>query len=498
MIKMLYINAGNDNDEAGNANMASFPPLGIISMASMVRDRFPDKCRVVLLDGQLETLKDIKQKIQEAHADVVLVSMYCTGIRYAMECVKEAHGNGAITVLGNDHAKAHYKTILSRIPEVDLISMDEFGEFFSFFIADALLHGKSIYDIPNIAYRKDSGEIAVTPKVCERNRDFLNAPYANIPLPDRKLLKEEYWESYLRNFREVKGKLYSKASATGVTTINRGRGCVNAGHRCSYCGISDLNLYLSTPDSFWMDIRKAKRDIGANYFYECFDNFTYSKNYMDSVLHARPYDLDNVNLIVYSSADRINQVNCDILRNIGVYLINLGLDSGDEYGLMLLKGKNTTIEDNYKAVNLITENRFEMHISFVLMGLGSNEITRKSMDKTLSFVKYLLEYTSVSILDCALFYPDKTAPVGGLIWKPENYRLFKDKYFLSYIKEDCLEEMNRKWKDEVYIDSAEITKDFAKLCGTDYQLLLEYQERIKEMCDKYGVSFGYSQSGRMK
>lgn len=498
MTKMIFVNAGNDYDEAGNANIASFPPLGIISMASMVKNKFKDECQTILFDGQLESLEDVKRHIMEECADIVLVSMYCTGIRYSLECIKAARASGAITVLGNDHAKAHYKTILSKIPEVDLISMDEFGEFLCYFIADALLNGKSIYEIPNIAYRAKNGKITLTKRICNRNKVLMTDPYSNIPLPDRKLLNKNYWDSYLNNFKNIKGKLYSKDYATGITTINRGRGCVNAKHRCSYCGIGDLNLYLSSSDSFWLDIRNAKNDINANYFYECFDNFTYSKKYMEAILKSKPDDLDDVNLIVYSSADRINRINCDILRDLGVYLVNLGLDAGDEYGLKLLKGTNTSVEDNYRAVDLLTKSDLEMHISFVLMGLGSNEITRKSMDKTLTFIKYLLGNTSVSILDCALFYPDKAAPVGGLIWTPNNYDLLKDKYSLSYIKTEYLNELHYKWKDEVYIDSAEITKDFARLCGTDYQLLLEYQERIKEMCYEYNVSFGYSQAGKVE
>ncbi len=497
MIKMIFINSGNDNDEAGNANIASFPPLGIISMASMVKEKFNNECQTILYDGQLEPLEDVKRHISEECADIVLVSMYCTGIRYSLECVKTAHESGAITVLGNDHAKAHYKTILRKIPEVDLISMDEFGEFLSYFVAEALLKNKNIYEVPNIAYMAENGEITHTKCICNKNKALMEDPYSNIPLPDRKLLSNYYWESYLNNFRNIKGRLYSREGATGITTINRARGCVNLKHRCSYCGIGDLNLYLSSPDSFWTDIRNAKKDINANYFYECFDNFTYSRKYMEDILRLKPNDLDDINLIVYSSADRVNEINCNIFRDLGVYLVNLGLDAGDEYGLKLLKGSNTSVEDNYRAADLLTKNKLEMHISFVLMGMGSNEITQKSMNKTLAFIKYLLENTSVSILDCALFYPDRVAPVGGLIWNPNNYNLLKDKYNLSYIKTEYLSELHNKWKEEIYIDSAEITKDFAKLCGTDYQLLLEYQEKIREMCYKYNVSFGYSQAGKI-
>lgn len=497
MVKLLFINAGNDNKEAGNANISSFPPLGIISMATMVKEHFGDECETILIDGQIDCVDDVKRIIEYEKADAVLISMYCTGIRYAIECAKCAHDVGSLTIIGNDHAKAHYKTLLRKIPEIDIISLDEFGEFMSFFLAESLINRTSVFHIPNIAYVNENGEIITTKSICDRNRIWLKDPFKFTPLPNRALLKKDYWDEYLQNFKRVKGRIYNKNNATGVTTMNRARGCVNSRHRCSYCGIGDLSLYKSSASSFWKDIQNARREVKANYFYECFDNFTYSQKYIYELLLSRPSEMEDTNLIVYSSADRINEANCDILHGLGVYLVNLGLDAGDELGLKLLKGINTSVADNYHAVNMLTKRCFDMHISFVLMGLGSNEITRKSMDTTMGFIKYLMENTSLSILDCALFYPDKTAPVGGLIWNPDNYYLLKDKYHLSYIDTNYLDIIHNKWKDEVFIDSAEITKDFAKLCGTDYTLLLDYQQKIKEMCDEYGVSFGYSQAGKI-
>ena len=126
MLKLVFVNAGNDNTEGGNANIASFPPLGIVSMATAIKQKFGDICEVCLVDGQLETLNDACGIITAQHPDVVLVSMYCTGINYALECAKKAKACGAVTVLGNDHAKAHYDTLLKNVPEIDLISLEEY------------------------------------------------------------------------------------------------------------------------------------------------------------------------------------------------------------------------------------------------------------------------------------------------------------------------------------------------------------------------------------
>lgn len=497
MVKIIFINSGNDNEEAGNANIASFPPLGIISMATMAFEQFKNDCEVILIDGQIDSLEETCKTIENEKPDVVLISMYCTGIHYSVECAKKAHNSGALVLLGNDHAKAHYETLLKQIPEIDLISFDEFGEFMVARLLQILLQGGDVHSLPNAAYLK-RGQVVINPNVSKENDESLKRPFDFIPLPNRTLLSREKWEIYLSNFKKIQSKLYSKKCATGVTTMNRARGCLNHRHRCAYCGIGDLNIYKSSAKSFWGDILKAKEDINANFFYECFDNFTFSTTYLKDLLDNRPDSLEDANLCVYSSSNKISQETCDILRPLGVYLVNLGLDSGDEWGLKLLKGENTSLNDNYRAVDLLTKNRFEMHISFVLMGMGSNKHTKHSLDKTIEFIKYLVNHTSVTIIDCALFYPDKNAPVGGLIWTPDNYRVLKNQYQLSYIDTSALEKANKKWKDQVYIDSTEITKDFAHICGTDFDLLLEYQHKIKNICNEYNVSFGYSQAGKLE
>ena len=491
----MLINSGNDFSEAGNANSAAYPPLGIISMATMIKKYYPLECDVLLVDGQIESVTQVEKLIKSYKPTIVIVSMYCTGINYAIQCIKVAYQYGAITIVGNDHAKAHYKILLKNIRELCIVSLDEFGEFMCYFLIDKIKKEQSIYTLPNIAYYKD-GDIICNRAINDANRDFMNKPYEYIPLPDRTLLKEKYWNVYLENFKQIKSIFYNKGAATGVTTINRARGCVNRNHRCAYCGIGDLKYYKSSPLSFWEDIEQAQQQIQAQFFYECFDNFTFSRQWLKELANTKPDKVNDFSLSIYSSADCISIDTCNILKQLNVYLVNLGLDSGDEYGLRILKGSNVSIRDNYRAVDLLTKSKFEIHASFVLMGMGSNELTKKSLDKTMEFIKYLVQNTSICIIDCALFYPDKCAPVGGLIWNPENYGLLKEKYSLSYINTTLLEKMNKKWKNRLYIDSAEITKDFAKLCGTDYDLLMEYQQKIKEICEKNKISFGYSQAGK--
>ena len=160
MIKAIFINAGNDNEEAGNANISSFPQLGIISMASMVKEKLGNDVEVILLDGQIDSCDFVCKRIFNEKPDIVLISMYCTGISYSLRCARAGHKIGALVVLGNDHAMAHYDTLLKAIPNIDIISLEEYGELTAFYLCDALLRNKNPYGISNIAYLQD-GDIKI-------------------------------------------------------------------------------------------------------------------------------------------------------------------------------------------------------------------------------------------------------------------------------------------------------------------------------------------------
>lgn len=98
----------------------------------------------------------------------------------------------------------------------------------------------------------------------------------------------------------------------------------------------------------------------------------------------------------------------------------MGLDSGDDHVLKLLKGDRHSLDSNKRAVELYSENDIEIYTSFVLFGLGHYKSTEKSMEATLRFAEWLAAETSTVSFDSALMYPDRLAPIGKLIWNPEE------------------------------------------------------------------------------
>jgi radical SAM superfamily enzyme YgiQ (UPF0313 family) len=494
-MKIQLVNSGNDESCIGNANVSSYPPLGIISIATTIRKYFANDVILDLIDGEIDGIEVAEEKIRAFKPDVLCVSMYCTAIKYTMRCAAVGRRVGATVILGNDHAKAHYKTLLRKSSDVNFVSVDEFGERTMFLFVGNYLKEKSYDNIPLLAYMGEDGDVKLSKIIDNEHDQIWTNPLDFFPLPDRLLLDRKYWERYLQNFKiSYSSRVFNTGNAKGVTTINRYRGCPCNKHRCLYCGIGELEPRAST-HLYWEDVIAAQEQVKANVFYECCDNMIAFKPYLTKMLDTRPPMID-ANFLFYASAVGLDQKTCDQFKALGAFCLNFGFDSGNERALKILKGKEHSVVKNTKAAQLVTKNNLELHVSFVLIGLGSIEETKKSLENTYETVKWLLNETNTTTIECALLYPDETAPIGRLIWDPSQYgKLQEDGYDLSFLDMVKIKQMHEAYKENIYIEPDSIIADFVSACGADVDLLLEYQAKMKEYCKKAQVRFGYSQYG---
>jgi hypothetical protein len=213
------------------------------------------------------------------------------------------------------------------------------------------------------------------------------------------------------------------------------------------------------------------------------------------MLHSKP-DLIDPHFLFYASAIGITPEICDIMRDIGAFYLNFGFDSGNDHALRILKGEKHSVTNNIKAAELATRKKMDIHVSFVLFGMGSKNETIQSCEESLKFATWLAESTNATTIECALLYPDRAAPIGNLIWNPGSYERLRKVYDLSFLDMEIILQLNEKYRNLIYINPDEIISDFCKACGTDVKLLLEYQTKIKDCCQKANIRFGYSQYGK--
>ena len=502
-MRVLLVNTGNDDEIGGNANSQSYPPLGIISLGTAIAEEFGDKIELSLLDGQVDDAATIKQQIRKMRPDVVGVSMYCTSIRKTLEFIQEAKAVGAVTLLGNDHAAIHHRTLLHKVKEIDYVCTADVGEETIVPFIRCLLTKADIEGVPKLSFRSATGEVVNTrpgPAMAQiaangepksRSANALD----ELPIPDRRLLPRRYWESYLRNFKLQCRRTFNSQNVGGIATINRARGCARAKNPCRYCGIADLRPRGSSPEAFWRDVRRAREQVNAIVLYEAFDSATSWPSLMKGWLEARPADLDDTRFFMYAQAAETNEGIVDTFSKLGVFCVNTGFDSGDTRTLQLLKGKQDSAEKNRRAAELWTRAGIEIHTSFVLMGMGSEAETRRSLDHTVAFAEWLAKNTHTVSLDSAMFYPDKTAPVGAWIWDPGLAAKQAKDLGWDFIDFDLLQKASHRWRDEVLLDPLELCIDFAKICRVEPQLLVDYNRRIQSISNRYQLNFGHSLAG---
>lgn len=497
-MRLLLINSGNDKQIAANANSQSWPPLNIISLGTAAIRRSHTQVELELMDGQIDSIEAILLRIRQSRSDVVGVSMYSTSIRNTVSIVNEARAAGALVVVGNDHAAFHHKVLLENIPAIDFICIGDVGEDTLPVLLDYHAGLVPLSRVPNIAYLRE-GQVVVQREpeavVTIAPRYDRASELDRLDVPDRTLLDKRYWSTYLAAFRNQSHKIIPMESVEGVATINRARGCGRAKNSCRYCGIADLNPRGSAPEMFWQDVRQARDDVGANFLYEAFDSATSWPSLVESWAAARPPDLASTRFKMYAQAAETSERTVEMFRQLGVFCVNTGFDSGDDYTLKLLKGKHDSLATNMEAARRWTGAGIEIYTSFVLVGLGNEAATRRSLDATLKFAEWLATETSTVSFDAALLYPDRSSRVGRWIWEPERFAKESSELGWSFINYEALLSMHKKWAPAVYIDPLELCADFSEACGVSPELLFEYEKRLHEISTSRHLNFGRSQGG---
>jgi len=490
-MKVLLINSDNDFGIGPNANGRSFPPLGILSLGTALDHQFGDRLDLTLIDGQVTTNAEITSFVEHERPDFVGISLYNTSTRNTESLIRTAKSVGAITMIGNDHAIAHYELWLKHVEDLDYVCLNDIGEetivaFFHYLFGDI-----EVQDVPLLAFRRN---MAIE-KTAVPSRILPGKTLDVVPIPNRTLLDANHWAKYRESFLATHHPSLKNRTVTGVTTLNRARGCAKSKRRCAYCGINDLRIRYSSADLFWRDVRAAITDVSANIIYEAFDSASSSPAVLRAWARNRPPDISDVKFKVYAQAAESSDTVIQEFESLGVFCVNMGLDSGDDAALKLLKGNWNSVEINRDAVLRYSRRGIEVYSSFVLFGFGDESTTRRSLDKTLKFIEWMARETYAISFDCALLYPEKGSIIGSALWNPDLLRMRSSCQAWRIINEERLRMISAKWRDQIFLDPVELCYDFAWVCGVNAETLLEYEKEISIIAKSYGLNYGRSQGG---
>ncbi len=342
------------------------PSLGLGYLASCVRE----KHEVKILDCIKERVKtaDFSEFLGRGKPDIVGIQCYTYDLHNAGEMLRASKARGVKTVMGGPHPSAAPKETMEFFgKDLDYLFQGEAEAGFRMLL-DRLSGGSGadFENIPGLVWRKN-GEIRINDKNFEKDLDSLAMPAWDLIKP------QEYPEAQ-------HGAFFKKFPIAPIMTT---RGCPFS---CTFCAgnlISGKKLRKRSPSNILAEIKTLYSDYGIREFHIVDDNFTLDGAFAkDFLRNLKKLNLD-ISWAVPNGirADTLDDELLSLMKETGLYLISLGIESGSDRILGLMK-KNTNTGQIRRSVELIRKHNIDVAGFFILGFPGETE---EDMEKTIAF-----------------------------------------------------------------------------------------------------------------
>jgi anaerobic magnesium-protoporphyrin IX monomethyl ester cyclase len=258
---------------------------------------------------------------------------------------------------------------LANFPELDSVVRYE-GEETLVDLVERLTTGRDWRETPGIAYLRAGEVMETTPRALVQDLDSLPFPY------------RPYEAEHIGGFPTL--------------PLLASRGCVR---RCSFCSIH--TFYRTAPGKV-VRVRKPAKIIeemqllhdqfGVRIFLFQDDDFPLwgkkGRSWADELV-ARMHDSGLADHTLWKISCRGEYVDLELfshLRDAGLFLVYMGIESGDEEGLKVLN-KEMTVEQNVLAVRMLKELGILVSYGFMLFDPSS---TFESVRRNVSFLREIV------------------------------------------------------------------------------------------------------------
>jgi len=290
-------------------------------------------------------------------------------------------------VMGGHFPSLSYRQTLELVPEVDSVARFE-GEATLLELADCLSRGGDWRGIAGLAHRQ-AGEIT-----CNASRKLIE-DLDTLPYPERD------FEPMLALGHEIMPLLAS-------------RGCART---CSFCSIQ--TFYRAAPGKIVRtrkptcvveEMATLHKERGTTIFLFQDDDFPlfgavwrrWAFEFIDE-LHRKGL----VNRVIWKMNCRADSVDPDLfisLRDAGLYLVYMGLESGNEQGLKTLH-KQISVPQNLRAVEILKNIGLDFEYGFMLFDPSS---TFESVRANLDFLRQIVGDGCTPVTFCRMLPYDGT------------------------------------------------------------------------------------------
>jgi anaerobic magnesium-protoporphyrin IX monomethyl ester cyclase len=268
--------------------------------------------------------------------------------------------------IGGHYPSLCHEELLKNFPEIDSVVRYE-GEETLIELVDRLRAGADWRDISGIAYARDGAAVATEPRPLVQDLDSL-------PFPDRPYRPEQ-------------------VGGFPTLPVLASRGCIR---RCSFCSIHTFYrtapgkvVRVRKPEKVIEEMLELRRSHGVRVFLFQDDDFPLwgrkGRRWADELI-GRMHDSGLADNSIWKISCRAEYVEPELfaaMREAGLFLVYMGIESGNDTGLEILF-KQMTIEQNLDAI--ATLKRLDITYSYGFM-LFDPSSTFESVRQNIGFLR---------------------------------------------------------------------------------------------------------------
>lgn len=360
--------------------------LGLGYLAAVLR-QYGYSVHVVDIEQPPEEILRIAKEINPVLIGFSLIFQFFIAHHAALLYVLREHGVNCHFTMGGHFPSLSYQQTLELVPELDSVVRFE-GEMTLLELADAISTGRDWRGIQGIAYRAGE-EITLTPSRA------LIEDLDSLPYPDRNYLPDT-----------VLGR--------SIMPLIASRGCART---CSFCSIHTFYraapgkiVRTRKPAEVVREMRMLHEERGITIFLFQDDDFPlfgtvwrrWANDFVDE-LHRSGL----TGKVIWKMNCRADAVDRDLfirMRDAGLYLVYMGLESGSEQGLETLH-KQITVAQNLRAVKILKSIGLMWEYGFMLLDPSS---TFESVRDNLKFLRTILADGCLPVTFCRMLPYDGT------------------------------------------------------------------------------------------
>ncbi len=386
------------SNPVGYKHKPDFPPPGIAYLGAVVHQRGHE---VVLIDGGLDSISRIINKVSSAKPDILGITCWTIDrhmVWKLCDALKKAVPDTTL-IMGGPHATLFPEHIFKKT-HASVVAMGE-GEDTFIELINALEKGNDLKGIPGLALRNQDGSAFYTPgRESIQNIDTIPYPYYDG--------FNNFSFSRYNGFKLLPGK---------TAAIISSRGCV---FDCSYCSSVRFWGRQWRPRSAQNVLDEIeclidKYDIDSIYFFD--DNFTVNSERAIDICNGIISKQWKLKWACCSHVKTVNKKLLEVMKASGCVSIDFGVESGSNKILENINKKQTSI-DIEKTFDLVHKAGISPR-AYLMVGSPGEDVA--TIDQTVQLINRIKPALSTG---------------ANLLWLLPGTKIYEDALASKHISED--------------------------------------------------------------